>query len=207
MSNVNPQKLEWHYVNIHSLMHIPALIIIDMQRGMLEPSSGTRNNPQAEQAIATTLKSWREAKAPIVHVRHISRTPGSPFWPGQSGAEFQDELQPFNTEHVVEKNVPDAFINSGLERWLRIRGIAAVAILGVSTNNSVEATARTAGNLGFKTYVASDATFAFEKSDYNGVVRSAEDVHAMALANLHGEYATVVTTIELRSALEQLVRQ
>jgi nicotinamidase-related amidase len=182
-------------------MHIPALIIIDMQRGILEPSAGARNNPQAEQAIATTLKAWRLAKAPVVHVRHISRTPGSPFWPGQSGVEFQEQLQPLDTEHVVEKNVPDAFINSGLERWLRARGIEAVAIVGVSTNNSVEATARTAGNLGFATYVASDATFAFAKADYNDVMRSAEDVHAMALANLNGEYATVVTSGELRDLL------
>lgn len=182
-------------------MHVPALIIIDMQRGMLEPSSGARNNPQAEQAIASILKTWRDAKAVIVHVRHISRVPDSPFRPGQSGVEFQDEIQPLNTEHVVEKSVPDAFINSGLERWLRVRGIEAVAIVGVSTNNSVEATARTAGNLGFKTYVAADATFAFAKMDYNGVLRSAEDVHAMALANLQGEYATVVTTSELRNAL------
>ncbi|WJN61134.1 cysteine hydrolase family protein [Pseudomonas sp. SO81] len=182
-------------------MHIPALIIIDMQRGMQEPSAGSRNNPQAEQAIATTLKAWREAKAPVVHVRHISRTPGSPFWPGQSGVEFQEQLQPLDAEHVVEKNVPDAFINSGLERWLRTRGIEAVAIVGVSTNNSVEATARTAGNLGFATYVAADATFAFAKADYNGVMRNAEDVHAMALANLNGEYATVVTSSELRDLL------
>ena len=183
-------------------MHIPALIVIDMQRGMLEPAAGARNNPQAEQAIAETLQAWREAKAPIVHVRHISRTPGSPFWPGQPGVEFQEGLQPLAGEHVVEKNVPDAFINSGLERWLRVRGIQAIAIVGVSTNNSVEATARTAGNLGFETYVAADATFAFAKVDYNGVLRSAEDVHAMALANLQGEYATVVTTTELRKALQ-----
>lgn len=178
-------------------MHIPALIIIDMQRGMLAPSAGARNNPQAEQAIATTLKAWRDVKAPIVHVRHISRTLGSSFWPGQPGADFQEALQPLSTEHVVEKNVPDAFIHSGLERWLRVRGIDCVAIVGVSTNNSVEATARTAGNLGFKTYVAADATFAFAKLDYNGVLRSAEEVHAMALANLHGEYATVATISEL----------
>lgn len=185
----------------HSRVSRAALIIIDMQRGMLEPSAGPRNNPQAEHAIATTLAAWRAAQAPVVHVRHISRTPGSPFWPGQAGVEFQEALCPADAEHVVEKNVPDAFINSGLERWLRVRGIEAVAIVGVSTNNSVEATARTAGNLGFQTYVAADATFAFAKADYNGVMRSAEEVHAMALANLQGEYATVTTTRALRDAL------
>jgi nicotinamidase-related amidase len=182
-------------------MQNPTLIIIDMQRCMQNPSAGSRNNPEAEQAIAATLAAWRAAKAQVVHVRHISRTPGSVFWPGQSGVEFQPALQPRATEHVVEKNVPDAFINSGLERWLRVRGVDAVAIVGVSTSNSVESTARTAGNLGFKTYVAADATFAFGKEDYNGVMRSAEDVHAMSLANLDGEYATVVTTIELQRAL------
>lgn len=168
-----------------------------MQQGMRSPAAGSRNNPRAESVIATLLRAWRAQAAPLVHVRHISRTPGSPFWPGQSGVEFQPDLAPLDSEHVVEKNVPDAFINTGLERWLRVRGIGSVAIVGVSTNNSVEATARTAGNLGFRTLVVSDATFAFAKTDFDGVQRSAAEVHAMALANLQGEYATVVTAQEL----------
>jgi len=184
-------------------MNSPALIVIDMQRGMSLPSSGERNNAGAEQAIAALLAAWRNAKAPIVHVRHISRTPGSPFRPGQTGVEFQPALAPLDTEHVVEKNVPDAFINSGLERWLHARGIGAVALVGVSTNNSVEASARTAGNLGFRTYVVANATFAFAKTDYAGVRRTADEVHAMALANLQGEYATVVTADELLKTLGQ----
>ncbi|WP_395669019.1 cysteine hydrolase family protein [Rhodoferax sp.] len=182
-------------------MPAPALIIIDMQKGMAEKRAGDRNNPGAEAAIAKTLAAWRGIGAPVVHVRHISRTPGSVFWPGQPGSEFQDGLKPLDTEHVVEKNVPDAFVNTGLERWLHVRGIRTVAIVGVATNNSVEATARSSGNLGFKTLVASDGTFAFAKPDFNGVYRTAEEVHAMALSNLHGEYATVVTTTELLGAV------
>jgi nicotinamidase-related amidase len=101
---------------------------------------------------------------------------------------------------VVEKNVPDAFVNSGLERWLHARGVESVAIVGVSTNNSVEATARSAGNLGFKTFVVADATFTFEKKDYSGILRSADEVHAMSLANLEGEYAQITTTSDLLNA-------
>lgn len=171
---------------------MPALLIIDMQVGMAWPSAAVRNNLNAERTIASLLENWREGTKTIVHVRHISRTLGSPFWPGQAGAEFQSELAPLSSEHVVEKNVPDAFINTGLERWLHARAIKSVVIVGVSTNNSVEATARTAGNLGFRTFVVSDATFTFDKKDFNGIHRSAEDVHAMALANLDGEYATVI---------------
>ena len=171
-----------------------ALLIVDMQVGMTWPGPSVRNNPQAERIIADLLQTWRNDGRPVVHIRHISRTPRSPFWPGQAGVEFQPSLMPLPSEHVVEKNVPDAFINTGLERWLHARDIASVVIVGVSTNNSVESTARTAGNLGFKTFVVADATFAFERSDFNGAHRTAEEVHAMALANLHGEYATVISS-------------
>ena len=76
--------------------------------------------------------------------------------------------------------------------------------LGVSTNNSVEATARTAGNLGCRTDVVSDATFAFDKADYSGTLRTAAEVHAMSLANLEDEYAATVNTQEMLSLLSQL---
>jgi nicotinamidase-related amidase len=171
---------------------MPTLLIIDMQVGMLWPAAGTRNNPQAESVIAGLLTTWRASGAPVVHVRHMSREVGSPFWPGQPGAEFQPELVPQVGEHIVEKNVPDAFINTGLERWLHVRRHRSIVMVGVSTNNSVEATARTAGNLGFQTYVVSDGTFAFDKTDLRGIHWQAEDVHAFALSNLHGEYATVI---------------
>jgi nicotinamidase-related amidase len=173
---------------------LPCLIITDMQKCMANPAAGSRNNPEAEQHIAQLLQAWRETGGDIVHVRHISRSPQSLFAPGQSGVEFQDALTPLAHEHVVEKNVPDAFINTALERWLRVRNLDALVIVGVSTNNSVEASARTAGNLGFKTVVVSDATVAFAMRDYAGVQRSADEVHAMSLANLDGEYATIKDT-------------
>ena len=174
-----------------------ALLIIDMQKGMQSPTLPSRNNPQTEANIARLLAAWRARGEPVVLVRHISRSPTSVFAPGQSGAEFQQAFAPLAHEHVVEKNVPDAFINTGLERWLHARGIRDVVITGVSTNNSVEATARTAGNLGFSTVVVADACFTFDKADFGGTLRSAEEIHLMALANLHGEYADVRTTAEV----------
>lgn len=60
----------------------PALLIIDMQQCMASPDAGARNNPQAEANIDTLLDAWRARAAPVVHVRHISRAPGSGFAPG-----------------------------------------------------------------------------------------------------------------------------
>jgi nicotinamidase-related amidase len=176
-----------------------ALLIIDMQQAMQGSAAGSRNNPDAERNMATLLETWRNNKAIVVHVRHISRSATSPFRPGQPGCDFQTLFQPLASEHVVEKNIPDAFVNSGLERWLLAREIRSVVIVGVSTNNSVESTARTSGNLGFETFVVSDATFAFAKKDYDGVSRTAAEVHAMSLANLAGEYATIITAEALHT--------
>jgi nicotinamidase-related amidase len=185
---------------------LPCLILIDMQNCMADPAAGSRNNPQAEDKIGQLLQAWRKADAQVVHIRHISRSSVSLFAPGQSGVEFQEALTPLAHEHVVEKNVPDAFINTALERWLRVRGLDELVLVGVSTNNSVEASARTAGNLGFSTVVVSDATFAFAMRDYAGVQRSADEVHAMALANLMSDYARIQDTRGVLAALEAAAR-
>lgn len=181
---------------------LPCLIIIDMQKAMAGHAASSRNNPQAEHNIARLLGAWREAGAQVVHVRHISRSSTSLFAPGQPGAAFQEALQPLAHEHVLEKNVPDAFVNSALERWLRVRALDELVLTGASTNNSVEASARTAGNLGFKTVVVSDATFALALRDYAGVARSADEVHAMALANLMSDYATIRDTDTVLAGLD-----
>ncbi len=170
-----------------------ALVLIDQQKGILHPKLGPRNNPEAELRMLELLARWRDSARPVVHVHHLSRSEDSVFWPGQSGVEVQERFEPIAGERLIQKQVPDSFCGTTLEADLRGAGIGQLVIVGVATNNSVESTARTAGNLGFDTWVAEDACFTFDKADYFGIARSAAEVHAMSLANLHGEYATVVS--------------
>lgn len=174
-----------------------ALLIIDVQKAIDDPSWGVRNNPQAEANIARLLAHWRRSGRPVIHVRHESREPMSTYRPGQAGCDFKDEVLPLSQETVIIKQTNSAFIGTELEHRLRADGIDQLVICGVITNNSVEATARMAGNLGFTTFVVSDATATFAKRDYSGRMRSADDVQAMSLANLDGEYATIVSTSDL----------
>ncbi|KPC33402.1 Isochorismatase family protein [Pseudomonas syringae pv. cilantro] len=174
-----------------------ALILIDMQQGINHPKLGRRNNLQAETNIGALLAAWRQSGRPVIHVRHFSTSPESVFWPEQSGVEYQPAFVPHADERELSKQVPDAFCGSFLEMWLRSDGIRQVVIVGVVTNNSIESTARSGGNLGFEVVVAHDACFTFDQTDFFGTPRSAEDVHAMSLANLHGEYATVLSTAQV----------
>ncbi|QGA52964.1 cysteine hydrolase family protein [Pseudomonas brassicacearum] len=182
------------------LQNQAALILIDQQKGILHPRLGPRNNPEAELCMLELLALWRHTARPVIHVHHLSRSPDSVFWPGQSGVEVQPRFEPLAGEWLVQKQVPDAFSGTHLEEDLRRAGIGQLVIVGVATHNSVESTARTAGNLGFDTWVVEDACFTFDKSDYFGNARSAADVHAMSLGNLHGEYATVVAVKQILEA-------
>lgn len=179
-----------------------ALLIIDVQKAIDHPRWGRRSNPDAEARIAELLAKWREQGWPIVHVQHSSLEADSPYRPGQVGFEFKPEVAPLAHEKIVTKHTNSAFIGTELDGWLRAREIGTLVICGVLTNNSVEATARMAGNLGYLTYVVSDATAACDKVDLDGVLHRAEEVHAIALANLHGEYARVVTTAEVLEGVE-----
>ena len=177
-----------------------ALLIIDLQKAIDAPywtAQGPRNNPEAEANIVRLLRHWRETGRPIFHIRHDSREPNSAFRPGQPGHDFKPQALPLAGETVIGKATNSAFIGTDLEARLRAQGIGELVIAGVITNNSVEATVRMAGNLGFGVQLAEDACFTFARRDYAGRLRCAEEVHAMSLANLDGEYCRVTTTAEL----------
>ena len=109
-------------------------------------------------------------------------------------------MQPHSGEPTYRKSVNSGFIGTTLEADLRERGIHTLVIVGLTTNHCVSTTARMAGNLGFTTYVVSDATAAFDRAGMDGSYRSAGEVHAAALSDLHGEFATVVDSDAVLSA-------
>jgi nicotinamidase-related amidase len=177
-----------------------ALIIIDVQKAIDHSSWGQRNNPDAERNIAALLRAWRKTSRPIYHVRHDSTEPASQYRPGQPGHEFKTEAEPLPGEAIVAKQVNSAFIGTDLERRLRNAGQNMLIVTGVITNHSVEATVRMAGNLGFSSFLVEDATFTFGRKDWYGTFRTASEIHAMSLANLDGEYCTVVRTTDVLAA-------
>jgi len=177
-----------------------ALLIIDVQQGFNSPTWGEHNNLDAESNVARLLAAWRTAGNPIVHVQHLSTSPDSPLHPDRPGSALKPEVAPRDGEPLVQKRVNSAFIRTELEAHLREQGINALVIVGLTTNHCVSTTARMAGNLGFETVVVEDATAAFEQEGHDGRQYPADEVHAVSLANLHGEFATVMSTENVLSA-------
>ncbi len=75
-------------------MKSPALLIIDVQKGLDDPSLGRRNNPKAESNIALLLSAWRKLELPVVHVQHDSVSSSSALRPELPGNANKPEAEP-----------------------------------------------------------------------------------------------------------------
>jgi nicotinamidase-related amidase len=169
-----------------------ALIIVDLQQAIDDARWGPRNNPQAERTIAALLAAWREEGLPIVHIRHDSVEPDSPYRPDRPSHAFRPDTAPAAGEAEIGKRGHSAFVGTRFEETLDGLGATTLVICGVLTHNSVEATARHAADLGYRVFVVADACWAVDLADGAGGVWPAEIVHRLALACLAGEYAAVV---------------
>jgi nicotinamidase-related amidase len=179
-------------------MNAAALVLIDIQAGFDNPAWGDRNNVQAEANAARLLAAWRDAGAPVIHIRHVSREPGSPLGPGP-GSAFKAEVTPLPGETIFEKSVNSAFIGTGLEDHLRAQGIDRLVICGLTTPHCVSTTTRMAANLGFDVRLAHDACASFAgnaRTDWaEGLApMDASAIHATAVSHLHGEFAAALST-------------
>ena len=176
-------------------MRIPrdtVLMVIDVQLAIDDPCWGPRNNPDGERKIARLLAAWRAARMPVVHIRHDSVEPNSPYRPGSPGHAFKPEAMPLPGELVVGKKVNSAFIGTKLQRLLDRMGATTLVVCGVLTHNSVESTVRHAGNLGYRVFVVADGCWSVDRRDLAGRLWPAADVHVLSLTHMQGEFAEVV---------------
>ena len=180
----------------------PALIVIDVQKGMDNPRLGKRNNPDAEKRIETLLGAWRATGKPVIHVQHDSVERQSELRPDRPGNAVKEEAKPIDGEPVFRKNVNSAFIGTKLESYLRERGIDNLVMVGLTTEHCVSTSARMAANLGFNVTIVADATAAFEKNGYDGKHYTADEVHSVELAGLNQEFATIRESKDILTEVE-----
>ena len=176
-------------------------MLIDVQVGVDVLShwggpTGRRNNLDAESKMLKLLTAWRAAKLQVAFTRHDSREAASPLKFSLPTGAQKPGFEPVAGEIVVEKDVNSGFIGTNLEVQLRRVGISRLVIVGFFTNFCVETTTRMAGNLGFDTYLVEDCCSTSNRVGPDGVDRDPELVHAMTVANLHGEFCTAIKCVD-----------
>ncbi|MEV4226762.1 cysteine hydrolase family protein [Streptomyces bobili] len=185
-----------------------ALVVVDVQKGFDEADFwGRRNNPGADDNIASLIDVWQASGRPVVFVRHDSVKPDSPLRAGYEGNGFKAYVEErrgkgAGAELVLTKTVNSAFYGTpDLDAWLKAEGVGQFVVAGIQTNMCVETTARMGGNLGYDVVVAYDATYTFDLAGPFGWRRTADEVGQASAVSLHGGgFARVVTTAEVVDA-------
>ena len=132
-----------------------ALLLVDVQRNMLEGDAPVPAAGQVRPALEALLATARGAGALVVHVQNDG-APGEPDEPETEG--WRLVLPATGGELVVRKDVPDTFAaNPELARSLRERGVDRVVVAGMQSEYCVEATSRGALGHGFEVLLASGA--------------------------------------------------
>ncbi len=182
-----------------------ALLLIDVQQAFKDEAywGGNRNNPQAEENIARLLQFWRSKGWPVIHVKHNSTIATSLLHPTHEGNAIMDMAQPRAGEPLFQKQVNSAFIGTNLQAHLQEQEISSLLLVGFITDHCVSTTARMAGNLGYETYIVTDATATFDRIGPDGSCYKSEDIHRISLASLHEEFATIVTTEKALSTINR----
>lgn len=179
-----------------------ALVVVDVQKGFeAEESWGPRNNPGADDNIASLIDAWQRTDRPVVFVRHDSPRPHSPLAPRHEGNAFKEYVEQRRgkgggAELLVTKDVNSAFYGTpDLDAWLQAAGITEFVVAGIQTNMCAETTARMGGNLGYEVLFALDATYTFDLTGPFGWRLRAEELARASAVSLHGGgFAKVVTT-------------
>lgn len=191
-----------------------ALLLIDMQNGFFSPKGSIarigfpiHNLLPAIAPCQALLAAARKAGLPVAFTRYVYQ-PGltdggvmvddlvpelrreNALVRGTWDADIIPELSPASGEAVFDKNRPSALLNTGLEDWLKAKGITRVIIAGVTTSCCVETSVRDLSQRDYHVLIAADACAEVD-----------EERHRVALRTLSLLFARTATTAEIVDSL------
>lgn len=186
--------------------HTTALVLIDLQNGILPFAGGPHSAESVVANGAQLAAHFRSLRAPVILVRvgwsdsfaEALKQPVDKPSPAPAGGlpanwwEFPASLAVSDRDILVTKRQWGAFYGTDLDLQLRRRGIKSVVLGGISTNIGVESTARAAWEHGYELVIAEDLCSA----------QNAE-MHQFAFDNIFPRLARVRSTREIVAALDQ----
>jgi len=179
-----------------------ALILVDMQKGFLDPDAAIRVAPATRviSNIRSLVKKCRVVSIPVVYIQFIY-SPQIPnlvgeFWPqhkkekcclqGNGSCNIIDELRPQKSDVIIKKHGYDAFYGSSLDYALRSLQITHLVITGITTDVCVFATVCGGFHREYRMTIAED-----------GVAASSLQRHRAALDIFRRNFGRVIPIREI----------
>lgn len=174
----------------------PALVVIDMQKGILRMPVA---HPVTEilQRAASLADAFRRRQLPVVLVTVTGGPPGrteapqSNFTPPPDWTELADELGAQPGDHTITKQRWGAFTGTSLHDGLQSQDVTQVVLTGVATSIGVESTARSAHEHGYHVVLATDAMTDLDP-----------DAHRHSVERIFPQLGETATTSEILGMLD-----
>ncbi len=158
-----------------------AIIVLEYQNRVV--ASVVQDPPGLTHRAAQVLQAARNAKIPVIYMRHI-RSGGDPTSPD---AQVHPDVAPAPDEQMFVKSKPGAFSTTGLDVALREKGVDTLVLLGTYTSGCVLSTVRAAADINYKLVVVGDAC-----ADRNA------EVHQFLVDRIFPWQCTVITAQEFQ---------
>jgi nicotinamidase-related amidase len=146
-----------------------ALVVIDLQRGIVGTPTTPHPATEVVRRAARLAGAFRVQGLPVVLVRVTRSADGADAVPGRTEVQrpggppaegwdvLVDELAGHADDIVVTKRNWGAFHGTDLDLQLRRRGVTQIVLAGIATSIGVESTARAAHEHGYHVALATDA--------------------------------------------------
>ena len=186
-----------------------AVILVDMINAVAKGDGPPYNPPANRQAVTNQfvklVAHCRKVGTPLIYITTHRRADnadapktlmdignaGTGNQAGTAGVQVVDELAMKPEDYLLVKPRFSAFYGTDLDNILRNLGTETILVGGISTQRSVEGTARDAKNRDIQCIVVSDCCTAGE-----------EDVHEMTIKHVLPLLVRVRSTDEVIAALE-----
>ena len=184
----------------------PAILVIDMCRGITEPGKMYIDMDTHIPCIAAILDAARRVGAPVIFTTvayHADLSDAGMF--GKKARLVQDflfgsplvdidpRLPVLESDHLMVKKFPSAFYGTNLQSMLTGVGVDTTVVVGNSTSGCIRATVCDSVSGGFRTIVPEDC-----------VADRAQLSHTVNLFDMDAKYADVVSSAAVVSYLDSL---
>ncbi len=167
------------------------LIIIDVQQSFTQmPFWSLEDVPAFQSALSKLEQGCRARQVPVVHIFHCGAS--GAFAP-ESGFVKPLSWLAGDPDVRFDKHTHNAFTDTGLDLWLRRRGVQKLIITGIRTEQCCETTTRVGSDIGYSIDFVTEATLTFPMTHAgSGVVFSAQDIKTRTELVLQDRFARIV---------------
>lgn len=169
-----------------------ALLIIDVQNDYFPGGACELYKAmEAEEQIKKLISESRKAGREVIYIQHINPPEETFFIEGTFGCEISERIAPQPGDKVFVKYYPNSFLKTGLDSYLKSKGIGKLIVCGMMTHMCVDTTVRAAMDYGYRVELAANACAAMAL-ETDGEVIPADVVQKTFIASLSGVFADIV---------------